>query len=71
MLFGVQAYVPALMEYIKRYNANLNFNHQLVKVDGSQKRAWFKVTEGENISVIETDFDMIHVVPPQQAPALC
>jgi sulfide:quinone oxidoreductase len=68
VLFGVQAYVPALMEYIKRYNANLNFNHQLVKVDGSQKRAWFKVTEGENISVIETDFDMIHVVPPQQAP---
>lgn len=37
VLFGVQAYVPALMEYIKRYNANLNFNHQLIKVDGSQK----------------------------------
>jgi sulfide:quinone oxidoreductase len=68
VLFGVQAYVPALMEYIKRYNANLHFNHQLIKVDGSQKRAWFKVSEGENTSVIETDFDMIHVVPPQQAP---
>ena len=68
VLFGVQAYVPALMEYIKRYNANLHFNHQLIKVDGVQKRAWFKVTEGENTSVIETDFDMLHVVPPQQAP---
>ncbi len=67
-LFGVAAYVPALMEYVKRYNANLHFNHQLIKVDGSQKRAWFKQMQGENSQIIETDFDMIHVVPPQQAP---
>lgn len=67
-LFGVPAYVPALMEYVKRYNANLHFNHQLIKVDGLQKRAWFKQLNGENSSIVETDFDMIHVVPPQQAP---
>ena len=67
-LFGVAAYVPALMEYVKRYDANLHFNHQLIKVDGSQKRAWFKQMQGENSQIIETDFDMIHVVPPQQAP---
>ncbi|MGK5736288.1 TIGR01244 family sulfur transferase [Acinetobacter junii] len=68
VLFGVEAYVPALMEYVKRYNANLHFNHQLVKVDGANKRAWFKVTQGESTSLLETDFDMIHVIPPQQAP---
>lgn len=67
-LFGVAAYVPALMEYVKRYDANLHFNHQLIKVDGSQKRAWFKQMQGENSQIVETDFDMIHVVPPQQAP---
>lgn len=67
-LFGVPAYVPALMEYVKRYDANLHFNHQLIKVDGRQKRAWFKQLNGENSPIIETDFDMIHVVPPQQAP---
>jgi sulfide:quinone oxidoreductase len=67
-LFGVPAYVPALMEYVKRYDANLHFNHQLIKVDGPQKRAWFKQLNGENSSIVETDFDMIHVVPPQQAP---
>ena len=67
-LFGVPAYVPALMEYVKRYDANLHFNHQLIKVDGRQKRAWFKQLNGENSSIVETDFDMIHVVPPQQAP---
>jgi len=68
VLFGVEAYVPALMEYVKRYNANLHFNHQLVKVDGANKGAWFKVNQGESTSLLETDFDMIHVVPPQQAP---
>jgi len=68
VLFGVEAYVPALMEYIKKYGINLNFNHQLVKVDGEQKRAWFQVTLGEQKSIITTDFDMLHVVPPQQAP---
>lgn len=67
-LFGVPAYVPALMEYVKRYDANLHFNHQLIKVDGLQKRACFKQLNGENSSIVETDFDMIHVVPPQQAP---
>lgn len=67
-LFGIAAYVPALMEYVKRYDANLHFNHQLIKVDGSQKRAWFKQIQGENSQIVETDFDMIHVVPPQQAP---
>ncbi|MGY5393083.1 TIGR01244 family sulfur transferase [Acinetobacter sp. NigerLNRRAM0016] len=67
-LFGVAAYVPALMEYVKRYDANLHFNHQLIKVDGSQKRAWFKQMQGENSQIVETDFDMMHVVPPQQAP---
>ena len=32
-LFGVAAYVPALMKYIERYRANLHFQHTLVKVN--------------------------------------
>ena len=68
VLFGVAAYVPALMQYVQRYQAQLHFGHQLVKVDGAQQRAYFKVTEGEHSSIVETDFDLLHVVPPQQAP---
>lgn len=68
VLFGVEAYVPALMKYIKKYDVALNFNHQLIRIDGEQKRAWFKVSHGEKTAEFETDFDMIHVVPPQQAP---
>lgn len=65
VLFGVKDYVPALMEYIKKYNVDLNFNHNLIKIDGSLKKAWFENTQGE---IVEKKFDMIHVCPPQSAP---
>lgn len=69
VLFGVKEYVPALMEYVERYKANLHFNHRLTKIDGPAKKAWFTVTDADGkTSTLETSFDMIHVVPPQQAP---
>jgi sulfide:quinone oxidoreductase len=64
----VKEYVPALMQYVEKYGSELHFNHQLVKVDGPAKKAWFKVVNEENAALVETDFDMLHVVPPQQAP---
>ena len=69
VLFGVETYVPALMRYIEKYDAQLRFNHTLTKVDGEAQRAWFKSTtkSGEEVSV-ETEFDMLHVCPPQVAP---
>lgn len=69
VLFGVADFVPPLMEYVKRYNAGLNFNHNLVKIDGPNHIATFKKTDSEgNVSEVEQHFDMIHVVPPQVAP---
>lgn len=69
VLFGVKEYVPALMEYIDRYNVQLHFNNRLTKIDGPAKTAWFTVTDPDGkLSTTETKFDMIHVVPPQQAP---
>ena len=69
VLFGVKDYVPALMEYVKKYDATLNFFHTLTAVDGSAKTATFKVakpdTDPETVTV---DFDMMHVCPPQTAP---
>ncbi|WP_298985804.1 bifunctional protein tyrosine phosphatase family protein/NAD(P)/FAD-dependent oxidoreductase [uncultured Roseibium sp.] len=68
-LFGVKDYVPALMEYIKLYNADLNFFHNLIAIDGPSKKAVFEVkapdTEPKRVDV---EFDMIHVTPPQVAP---
>ena len=69
VLFGVAAYVPALMEYVEAYGINLRFNRNLVAVNGTTKQATFKQTkpDGEVETVVQ-DFDMLHVVPPQTAP---
>ncbi len=68
-LFGVADYVPALMEYVKKYGINLNFQTNLVEVDGANKVAHFKQTDAAgNVSDIEKPFDMLHVCPPQKAP---
>ena len=69
VLFGCAPYVPPLMEYVKKYDIDLDFGHNLVKIDGPNKTAWFKVTkEGSEPEVVEKKFDMIHVCPPQCAP---
>lgn len=69
VLFGVADYVPALMEYVNKYQAKLNFLHNLVRVDGPKKTAWFQKTDAQgNKELVETRFDMLHVCPPQKAP---
>ncbi|WP_269584593.1 bifunctional protein tyrosine phosphatase family protein/NAD(P)/FAD-dependent oxidoreductase [Roseibium sp. Sym1] len=69
VLFGVKDYVPALMDYVERYGADLNFFHNLIAVDGPAKKAVFEVKEPEkDARTIEVDFDMMHVTPPQTAP---
>jgi sulfide:quinone oxidoreductase len=69
VLFGCAPYVPPLMEYVKKYGIDLDFGHNLIKIDGPKQKAWFKVAKGgEESQVIERKFDMIHVCPPQCAP---
>ena len=69
VLFGVADYVPALMEYVKKYGIGLNFGENLVAVDGPSHKATFmkNLADGSKEKVVR-DFDMIHVVPPQKAP---
>ncbi len=69
VLFGVKDYVPALMDYVERYDATLNFFHNLVAVDGPGKTATFEVKEpNKEVRRVEMAFDMMHVCPPQTAP---
>lgn len=67
-LFGVADYVPALMEYVKAYNIDLNFGSVLIRVDGAAKKATFreKGADGADREVVR-EFDMLHVCPPQIA----
>jgi sulfide:quinone oxidoreductase len=67
-LFGVADFVPPLMEYIKKYNATLNFNCNLISVNGPEKKAIFAVKAADGtITQVEKSFDMLHVSPPQGA----
>ena len=69
VLFGVKDYVPALEKYIRKYDAKLNFFHNLVAIDGPSRKAWFTVSKPDTaVEKVDVDFDMIHVVPPQTAP---
>jgi sulfide:quinone oxidoreductase len=69
VLFGVKEYVPALMEYVKRYDADLYFFHNLVAVDGPARTAVFEVKKPDSApETVEVEFDMMHVTPPQTAP---
>ena len=69
VLFGVKDYVPALMEYVDAYRAQLNFFHRLVAVDGPARTATFEIAAPDTPKKTMTvGFDMIHVCPPQTAP---
>ncbi|KFJ90971.1 beta-lactamase [Pseudomonas sp. 1-7] len=69
VLFGVPTFVPPLMKYVERYNAQLNFNTTLSAVDGPGRKAWFKqVDAAGNSQTIEKSFDFLHAVPAQCAP---
>lgn len=69
VLFGVADYVPALMEYVKKYAIELDFGHNLVAVNGPAKRATFVRTLADGSQqTLERAFDLLHVVPPQCAP---
>ncbi len=69
VLFGVKDYVPALMDYVQKYDASLDFFHNLVAVDGPAGKATFEVKEPDkDPRRVEMAFDMMHVTPPQTAP---
>ncbi len=68
VLFGVPDYVPALMEYVARYDTHLNLESNLVAIDGPARTAIFEQKRDGEMRRVEEKFDMIHVVPPQKAP---
>ena len=66
VLFGVSAYVPALMKYIETYGIDLRFGSKLVAVDGPAKIATFERKGADGTpELVQREFDMLHAVPPQ------
>jgi sulfide:quinone oxidoreductase len=68
-MFGVPFFARELAKIADGYGIHKNFNHNLTKIDGANKRAIFAVVAGDNEGqTIEMDFDMLHAVPPQGPP---
>lgn len=69
VIFGVKKYAVALQKVVDNYGIHLQFKHDLIKIDGPNKKAVFKVTDSSGKTTeVTKDFDMIHVTPPQSAP---
>jgi len=69
-IFGVPYFARALTKVAARYGIAVNLSHNLVAVDGANRKATFGILaedrKGERVTV---DFDMLHVTPPQSPPA--
>ncbi len=63
-IFGVEKYRNALEKVLERKNLHPSYEHNLIEIDGSNKRAIFD----HNGQRVEKEFEMIHVVPPMSAP---
>jgi len=81
VIFGVKEIAKTLMKVIDRKNIDLRLGHQLVKIDGPNQIAWYKMAEHEgyhnkdNGVKVEKDgeltgihYDMLHTAPPSVAP---
>ena len=69
-IFGVTKYKKALEKVVARKEIVTNFQHNLIEIDGENKKATFeKWVDGKATGEMATfDYDMIHVTPPQSAP---
>lgn len=65
IIFGVKKYADTLNKVLQRYKIQTHFKHNLVEIDGPNRKAWF---EDEHGTRVEQSFDFIHVTPPQSAP---
>jgi sulfide:quinone oxidoreductase len=68
-VFGIPFYAQALDKVMTSYHAKLAFGHNLVAVDGARRIATFETSVDGHKERHDMAFDMLHVVPPQSAPA--
>src|SRR5699024_6499530 len=58
-MFGVPFYSKALVEVMANYGATPDYKHNLIAVDGPNKKATFEVGDEQKPTTV--DFDMLHV----------
>lgn len=69
VIFGIKKYADELHKVINKYGIEVNYQYDLVAVDGEKKTATFAATDANGIRTeVKKNFDMLHVTPPQSAP---
>jgi sulfide:quinone oxidoreductase len=68
-MFAVPLFAKELVKVAARHEINVHFQHNLVAIDGPNRRATFEVVGGEEEGKrVEMEFDMLHATPPQSPP---
>lgn len=67
VIFGVKKYADALNEVIKKRKIQVNFKHNLVSVDHTNKTAVFENMDKDN-ELVPFKYNFLHVTPPMSGP---
>jgi sulfide:quinone oxidoreductase len=65
-IFPVEKYAKTLRAVIKKKKIQTRYRHELVSVNGPEKKALFRNLD--TTEEVAMDFDMLHVTPPMSAP---
>jgi sulfide:quinone oxidoreductase len=69
-MFAVPMFAKELAKVAERYAINVHFQHNLVSIDGANKKATFEIVGGDKQGEkLTLDYDMLHFTPPQSPPA--
>ncbi len=68
-IYGIKEYAAVLDRVVERYGIYARFNHQLVAIEPARRQAIFEITADPAKPRVTILYDILHVVPPQKAPA--
>ena len=71
VIFGVPFFARELVQVAQRYGIKVNYQHNLVEIDGASNKATFEIVGGaDSGKKYSIKYDMLHVTPPQSPPAV-
>lgn len=68
-IYGIKEYAAVLNPVVERYGIDARYNHQLVAIEPAKREAIFEMTADPAKTRVAIRYDILHVVPPQKAPA--
>lgn len=68
-IYGIKEYAEVLAPVVERYGIDARYNHQLLSIDASKREAVFENTGDPAKPHVTIQYDLLHVIPPQKAPA--